>query len=113
MDDTLFEDSMESLSKEEQDCQNHLKILENLASNLAKYQHVQPMLDVLGEIFGDIVLELCFEVHRKNKIESLFCTSQDGKNAEIQDIPGCDIFGQKPPKTCNESFICVHCSRPV
>lgn len=68
--------------------------------------------DVLEEITDEVILGLCFEVHRAVKLNILFLDEpkEDEKKYEIVDEMGLDVFGQAPMKKQFEC-VCPNCQR--
>jgi len=72
------------------------------------------LLTVFLELLDEICLEVCFEMHKKLKLQ-LLCLNCDSVYSDVVCRSGCDIFGQTPNDIQNntEAFECVNCKRTV
>eukprot|EP01135_Chromosphaera_perkinsii_P001617 Nk52_evm87s207 gene=Nk52_evmTU87s207 len=112
MDEAKFEKYLASLNAEAEALEQSKAHAEEMSQVLERDPMALLGVELLDILTKDLTEEICFEVHRKAKIEHLFSLSEDGKKAEIKEIPGLDIFGQKR-KAASESFLCINCGRSV
>ncbi|XP_078581546.1 ataxin-7-like protein 3 [Branchiostoma floridae x Branchiostoma japonicum] len=72
--------------------------------------------DVLSELVDDVVLGLCFDVHRSCKMGTFFVDDVDPaelKEFEIVDQVGLDIFGQPVSSKKQYECECPNCGRTI
>eukprot|EP00037_Helgoeca_nana_P011489 m.103247 g.103247 ORF g.103247 m.103247 type:complete len:207 (-) comp20865_c1_seq4:1499-2119(-) len=70
-------------------------------------------LDVLLEVVDDQIYAVIFECHRAYKLKLRSPISAIMPSTKIEglvDVPGYDIFGNKPDKCPVEAFRCPHCN---
>ena len=71
------------------------------------------MSTIYLELLDDIVMDVCFEMHRKLKL-GLLCLNCDSLYSDVIHKSGCDIFGQSSTEISTiDSFECVNCKRVV
>ncbi|XP_031558205.1 ataxin-7-like protein 3 [Actinia tenebrosa] len=76
-------------------------------------EHSSPEADIVYEIIDDVVLGLCFEMHKAIKMGTFGVEDGDGETAkqyDVVDVEGLDVFGQVPLKKPLEC-ICPNCQR--
>ncbi|XP_078661433.1 ataxin-7-like protein 3 [Branchiostoma floridae x Branchiostoma belcheri] len=72
--------------------------------------------DVLSELVDDVILGLCFDVHRSCKMGTFFVDDVDPaelKEFEIVDQVGLDIFGQPVSSKKQYECECPNCGRTI